>query len=125
MAEGDLRERAEATAEFVKAFANPNRLMILCALLDGEKAVGDLEVSLDIHQPGLSQHLASLRQAGLVAGRRRAKQVYYSLSTPQARTFTRIVAGLLASGSAPDGPATPSRPVEIRQAAVFARTSGR
>lgn len=70
----------EPVAEILKSLANPHRLMIVCTLVEGERAVSELERDLDIRQPSLSQHLASLREAGLVVGRREAKAVFYRLA---------------------------------------------
>src|ERR1700737_2239367 len=74
------REKAEAASAFMKSLANPNRLMIACALLDGERSVGDLETELSLRQPSLSQQLAELRESGVVEARREAKQVFYRIS---------------------------------------------
>jgi DNA-binding transcriptional ArsR family regulator len=78
------REKAEAASSFMKSLANPNRLMIACALLDGERSVGDLETHLGLRQPSLSQQLAELRESGVVAARREAKQVFYRISDQRA-----------------------------------------
>ena len=78
------REKAEAASAFMKSLANPNRLMIACALLDGERSVGDLETDLGLRQPSLSQQLAELRESGVVEARREAKQVFYRISDQRA-----------------------------------------
>jgi DNA-binding transcriptional ArsR family regulator len=70
----------EPAAELLKSLANPQRLMIVCTLVEGERAVSGLERELGIRQPSLSQHLASLRDAGIIAGRREAKAVFYRIS---------------------------------------------
>ncbi len=62
MEQADLR----ATAEMLKAFAHPTRLKILEELLDGTKCVTDMEELLPARQANISQHLAVLRNAGLV-----------------------------------------------------------
>ena len=81
----------EPVAELLKSLANPHRLMIVCTLVEGERAVSELERDLDIRQPSLSQHLASLREAGLVVGRREAKAVFYRLADARA---ARVVEAL-------------------------------
>lgn len=53
--------------------------MVLCALNDGEKCVGDLESLVNLSQSALSQHLAKLRLEGIVKTRRAAQTIYYSL----------------------------------------------
>ncbi len=60
--------------------ANPNRLAIVCLLLEGERSVMALEVALDIQQPTLSQQLGILREAGIITGRRLARRVFYRLA---------------------------------------------
>lgn len=59
------------------ALADPSRRAILAALTHGEAAVKDLTAQFDISQPAVSQHLATLKEAGLVNGRRRGRFVYY------------------------------------------------
>ena len=75
---------AELVAEFLKNLCHPHRLMIVCALVEGELGVGDLERGLSIRQPSLSQHLASLREAGIISGRKTGKTVFYRLSDDRA-----------------------------------------
>ncbi|RYJ01362.1 MAG: transcriptional regulator [Acetobacteraceae bacterium] len=70
----------DATAEFLRALAHPMRLRILCRLLEGELAVAGFEAELGLRQPNLSQQLAALREAGLVATRREAKSVVYRIA---------------------------------------------
>jgi DNA-binding transcriptional ArsR family regulator len=60
-----------------QALADPSRRAIFESLTRGEVAVKDLTARFDISQPAVSQHLATLKQAGLVAGRREGRRVYY------------------------------------------------
>ena len=60
-----------------KALADPSRRAIFESLARGESAVKDLTASFDISQPAVSQHLAALRDAGLVDSRREGRRVYY------------------------------------------------
>ena len=53
-------------ADLMRRLSNPNRLMIACALIEGEQSVSELETKLGIKQPILSQQLADLREAGVV-----------------------------------------------------------
>lgn len=69
----------EATA-VLNVLANENRLLLLCQLSKGEKCVSELEESLDLHQPSLSQQLGVLRSEGLVNTRRDGKRIYYSIA---------------------------------------------
>ena len=80
----DMAARATDAAEFLRILANPNRLMIVCTLVEGEHSVGQLEETLGIHQPTLSQQLTVLREAGIVATRRDAKQIFYRLAEEKA-----------------------------------------
>lgn len=73
----------EFAVELLKSLANTHRLRIVYALLDGERSVGELERTLGIRQPSLSQQLGELREAGIVGARRAAKQVYYRLANEQ------------------------------------------
>jgi DNA-binding transcriptional ArsR family regulator len=60
-----------------QALADPSRRAIFESLTRGEAAVKDLTVRFDISQPAVSQHLAALKDAGLVIGRRAGRCVYY------------------------------------------------
>ena len=120
------REKAEAASSFMKSLANPNRLMIACALLDGERSVGDLETDLGLRQPSLSQQLAELRESGIVEARREAKQVFYRISDQRAvallATLHQIFRGempdLTSAVSAPRAALTRKK---FTEAAMFAR----
>lgn len=69
-------------AEICKVLTDPKRLMLLDALRVGERSVGDLAEAIDIALPNASQHLAVLRRAGLVDGRRSGTSVLYRLAEP-------------------------------------------
>ncbi|MGH7475972.1 MAG: ArsR/SmtB family transcription factor [Longimicrobiales bacterium] len=60
-----------------RALADPSRRAIFERLTGGEAAVKDLTACFDISQPAVSQHLATLRKAGLVSERREGRFVYY------------------------------------------------
>lgn len=60
-----------------QALADPSRRAIFEALTRGEAAVKDLTARFDISQPAVSQHLATLKDAGLVNSRREGRCVYY------------------------------------------------
>lgn len=78
----DLARHAEAAEALLKALANRSRLMVLCALHEGERSVSELNERVPLSQSALSQHLATLRRAGLVDTRRDAQTIYYRLSEP-------------------------------------------
>jgi ArsR family transcriptional regulator len=79
-----LRENAATAGQLLKALGNPDRLLLLCQLVQGEMNVGDLERRLGIVQPTLSQQLGVLRREGLVDTRRDGRQIFYRISSPQA-----------------------------------------
>ena len=60
-----------------QALVDPSRRAIFVSLTSGEAAVKDLTARFDISQPAISQHLATLKDAGLVTGRREGRCVYY------------------------------------------------
>lgn len=74
-----LRQKAENTAQLLKLIANANRLIILHLLKSGEASVGDLEQNMRVSQPALSQHLARMRQEGLLEAKRSGQQIFYSI----------------------------------------------
>lgn len=75
---------AAAAAKLLRALANERRLMILCQLADGEATVGALQPRIGVSQSALSQHLAVLREDGLVATRRDGQSVHYRIADPAA-----------------------------------------
>lgn len=75
----EMLEQVGAATELLKQLANENRLLILCSLVSGEQSVGELNERLPLSQSALSQHLASLRQAGLVETRRQGQTIFYQL----------------------------------------------
>jgi ArsR family transcriptional regulator, virulence genes transcriptional regulator len=76
----DLRdELVELTAGMCKALNDPKRLLILYCLGDGELSVGELCELIDVSQSNASQHLAVLRERGLVNADRQGNNVIYSL----------------------------------------------
>ncbi len=81
MSSDELQQHAEAAATLLKTIGNPTRLMILCALLQGEFTVGELNERIDMSQSSLSQHLAVLRREGVVKTRREAQTIFYSLQS--------------------------------------------
>jgi ArsR family transcriptional regulator len=79
-----LRDNAAAAGQLLKTLGNPDRLLLLCQLAQGERHVSELEALLGITQPTLSQQLAVLRREGLVDTRREGKQIYYRISSHEA-----------------------------------------
>lgn len=83
MKPAELQRKAGRATALLKAMANSSRLLILCQLAEGEKSVGELERRVGLSQSGLSQHLALLRRKGIVATRREAQSIYYSLASKE------------------------------------------
>jgi DNA-binding transcriptional ArsR family regulator len=102
------RAAADVAAERLKVYAQPQRLMILSRLLDGEHTVGEIEESTGIGQPALSQQLAELHRAEVVKTRRSSKRVYYALTNDDDVT---CVQGIEAMFGAPGSIATALRDV--------------
>lgn len=75
-----IESASEAAAELLKAMANPQRLRVLCLLVEREMSVGEINALVPLSQSALSQHLAVLRENNLVSTRREAQTVYYSVA---------------------------------------------
>lgn len=80
---GAMRANIDEASGFLKKLSNPDRLLVCCALAEGELSVRGLEDLLGIRQPGLSQQLAELREAGLIEGRKEGRQIFYRLADPR------------------------------------------
>jgi len=83
-------------ADICKTLADAKRLMILHELRDGEASVGQLVSSLGLPQSNVSQHLAILRERGIVTTRREGTTVYYSLANPKIGEACDLVREVLA-----------------------------
>ena len=89
-----LQANAQKASELLKAMSNEKRLMILCYLAGGEKAVGEMEKLVGLSQSALSQHLARLRRDGLVKTRRSSQTIYYSLAGGEAQAIMETLHGI-------------------------------
>jgi ArsR family transcriptional regulator, virulence genes transcriptional regulator len=76
-----LQSQAGRAERLLKAMASQPRLMILCELVQGERTVTELQQAVGIAMSAVSQHLAKLREAEVVATRRESQTIYYSLSS--------------------------------------------
>lgn len=76
----EMRAAARSVTALLRAIANEDRLLLLCAMTQGELSVGALEARLGISQPTLSQQLGVLRGEGLVATRREGKRIFYRIA---------------------------------------------
>jgi ArsR family transcriptional regulator, virulence genes transcriptional regulator len=93
----ELTAKASDAAQLLTALANERRLAVLCELVEGERSVGELVETVGLTQSALSQHLAKLRGAGIVATRRDAQTIYYRLASEPAgqvmATLAKIYCG--------------------------------
>lgn len=80
-----MQQNAGQAAALMKSLSNPSRLLVLCALVTREHTVGELEELTGLSQSAISQHLARLRDSGLVSTRRDAQRIFYSLDKPEVK----------------------------------------
>jgi ArsR family transcriptional regulator len=92
--DGSLDESDEvfsSAAELFRLLATPIRLKIISSLCGHEKNVSQLLAEIETTQPNMSQHLATLYRAGVLARRRDATQIYYRIGSERAATLCRAV----------------------------------
>jgi DNA-binding transcriptional ArsR family regulator len=87
----DMQAAAFDACRLMKVLSNPDRLLILCQLSQGERRVGELEELLGIVQPTLSQQLTVLRDEALVSTRREGKNIHYLLDSPKALAVMQVL----------------------------------
>lgn len=86
-----MERAADEASNLLKALANRHRLLIICQLIDRERSVGELAEFLDLRDSTVSQHLALLRKDGLVAARRDAQTIFYSIASDPAREILKTL----------------------------------
>lgn len=74
-----FEESAGRAATLLRLLGNERRLMVLCQLAEGELSVSDIQSRVGLSQSALSQHLALLREEGVVATRRESQTIYYRI----------------------------------------------
>lgn len=79
----EMKAKAMEVSELLKTMAHPERLMVLCQLVDGEVGAGQLQEGSTLSQSAFSQHLMVLKKNGLVKIRKESQSVYYSLADPR------------------------------------------
>jgi ArsR family transcriptional regulator len=89
-----FRDRAGEAARLLRTMSNEHRLMILCRLGEGEFSAGDLLTETTLSQSALSQHLAVLREEGLVATRRAGQSIFYRIADPSALRIIHTLADI-------------------------------
>ena len=89
-----FEESAARAASLMRLLGNERRLMVLCQLADGELTVSALQARVGLSQSALSQHLALLREQGVVATRRESQSIYYRIADPAALRVIQTLAEL-------------------------------
>jgi DNA-binding transcriptional ArsR family regulator len=89
-------ERTHLTAKLFRGFADPTRLAILGTLRDGPRAVGEIVEATELGQSNVSNHLACLRDCGLVVSERRGRRVVYRMSDARVNDLLALADELLA-----------------------------
>jgi len=92
--EEDIQQASRA----LKALSHPIRLKILCVLGDGEVAVQDIVEAVGTSQSNISQHLAILREKGILVCRREANRVYYRIGDPRMLRLIAMMREVFCSG---------------------------
>jgi len=88
----ELENKAADIATLLKAMGNERRLVILCELVaNGEMSVGAMVKSIGLGQSALSQHLAKMREEGIVATRREGQTIWYRIAEPRVEELMAIL----------------------------------
>lgn len=88
----EFTRQAGEASRLLKAMANECRLLVLCFLAEaGELSVGELTEQVGLSQSALSQHLAKLREEGLVATRKESQSVFYRVCDPKAEQVLALL----------------------------------
>lgn len=90
----ELERNAGRASDLLGSMANPRRLLVLCKLVEGEMSVNALAEAVGLSQSALSQHLAKLRQKGLVATRREGQTIYYRVAGDEVGAILSTLHGL-------------------------------
>ncbi len=86
-----LQVAAGQACDLLKILANPQRLLLLCQMTQGEYSVGELETATGIRQPTLSQQLTVLREEQTVYARREGKQIFYRIASQEALAMLHVI----------------------------------
>ena len=85
-------------AQFFRVLGHPVRIRILELLSEGERSVGALQAELQLDSGGTSQHLAALRQLGVLESRRAGTSVYYRIRDPLVAELLTVARRVITSG---------------------------
>ena len=113
-------EKSRELAEWLRILAQPQRLMILSALLDSTHAVSEIETMTGIGQPTLSQHLGALRRAGLIESQRESRAIHYCWADTSDARRARVLLMSLQPGALP-----PELPAPVTETAPGPAASAR
>jgi DNA-binding transcriptional ArsR family regulator len=97
-----LCERATEVAAMLKLVANQQRLVLLCRLREGEASVGELTDLCGLSQSSVSQHLAKMREGGVLQTRRDAQTIYYRLENPHVEALMDFMCDRFQPGAEQD-----------------------
>lgn len=86
-----MKAASESAADLMRSLSHPQRLLVLCALVEGERSVAELRQVLGIEQVPMSQQLMRLRADGLVEARREGTNVHYRITRPEVATVVRAL----------------------------------
>lgn len=123
-----LHQRAAETAKLLRALGNASRLLILCRLFKGgETSAGALAEELGLGLSALSQHLARMREEGLVSQRRQARQLFYRIDDAASAQLPAVLSGICGEGAAAtseggDTMASPASTLGVVLSLAFAST---
>jgi ArsR family transcriptional regulator len=98
---GDLDVARQRSAAVAKALADPKRLCVLQSLAERELSVRELSEYVGCHVPNMSQHLAVLRNSGLVLTRRDGNAIYYRIADPRILEACRLLQSIAGGPLAP------------------------
>lgn len=87
----ELKGNASQAVALLKALSHECRLIILCHLVNGEMSVSELNETVPLSQSALSQHLARLRNDGIVAVRKEAQTVYYRIANDNVQEVINLL----------------------------------
>ena len=89
-----MAAKADEAARMLRLLANPHRLQVLCLLVEGEMSVGAVQQQVALSQSALSQHLARLREEGLVETRREGTSIFYRIADPAVLQIMQVLAAI-------------------------------
>ena len=113
-----MHEHAADAAQLMKALGNEQRLLILCNLLERPLSVGELNERVQLSQSALSQHLAVLREQGMVETRREAQSIYYSLPPGPVTRVMALLQEIYCGAAPPRGRGRQGRKTGARRSSV-------